>query len=240
MPERGDEQFAVVLAVGRAPVAGAARIGTVGGQRGELRAERTRARRAVAEQSPGEPVVRERDRGDARGVLRFGVAQPAQLGGGEARDGNAAGAACQLGGAELGDEGGCRPGAARVVPQQRGPDHLARGVEHDHAVLLPADGDRGDVIEAARVGDRGLEGGPPGIRMHLGAVGMPGAPRAHHGSGLQVANHHLAALGGGIDPCDERHSSPQPRDPRPNRVPHAALPDARDASLPHTSGISGR
>ena len=51
--------------------------------------------------------------------------------------------------AELADQVGGRTGGADVVPEQRVPDDVAVLVEADHAVLLAADGERRDVVEAA-------------------------------------------------------------------------------------------
>ncbi len=126
--EGGDQQLTVVLAGRGSPVARAARVGSVGGQLGELRSERGGARRAVAAKSPGQPVVRQRDGRDPLGVLGLGVAQPAQLGGRERRDRHAAGAVRELLGAELGDErfGRARPTACRSRAAPGGSPRRAR------------------------------------------------------------------------------------------------------------------
>ena len=72
-------------------------------------------------------------------------------------------------------------------------------------MLLTADGDRLDVVEAT--GSRGglLEGVPPRVRVHLGAVGMGGRAAADELTALRVTDDDLAGLGGGVDPCDECH-----------------------------------
>ena len=97
----------------------------------------------------------ERDRGDPGRVLRLRVTKPSQFGGGERRHRHAAGSSGEFRGAELVDQVlRCR-GGTRVVPEQGGADDAAVVIEHDHAVLLPADGDRCNIVEPARVGHRG-------------------------------------------------------------------------------------
>ncbi len=84
VPERAHEQVAVVAR--RRP---SSRCRSRRSGRCELRRAPGRAGdspRAVAAQPPGQPVVGERDGGDALGVRRLGVAQPAQLRRGERGD----------------------------------------------------------------------------------------------------------------------------------------------------------
>ena len=69
---------------------------------------------------------------------------------------------------------------------------VAGGVQAHHAVLLAADGNGGDVVEAAGLGDGVLEGGPPVVGVDLGAVGVGRAPLADQRAGAGVADHHFA------------------------------------------------
>ena len=85
--------------------------------------------------------------------------------------------------------------AAGVVPEQGISDDAAIGIQHDHAVLLSADRDRRHVVEAAGVGERELEGIPPGGRRHLGAGRMRRAALAHDRAGVGIRDDDLAALG---------------------------------------------
>jgi hypothetical protein len=138
-------------------------------------------------------------------VVGLVLGQPAQLGDGERRhrhrpDGRGPGVPA----AELGDEVLGGGGGAGVVPEQGVADDLAVLVEADHAVLLAADGDRGHVVQAACVGSRLLDSGPPGGGVDLGAVGVARAAGADQLAGLGVADDDLAGLGRGVDPGDER------------------------------------
>ena len=182
----------------RRPVAGAARVAAVGDQG---------VQRLRAGELPGQPVVGQADGRRTCGVLGLVVAQPAQLGDGERRDRHQPDRVHpRPGTAELVDqvEGGLR--GAGVVPQQRRSYDGAGLVEADHAVLLAADRDRRDVVEPAGGRDRLLERVPPGVRVHLGALGMGGGPAADQLTGVRVADDHLAGLGRGVDPGDERHA----------------------------------
>ena len=98
-------------------------------------------------------------------------------------------------------------GRAGVVPQQ-GRTHDGAGlVQADHPVLLPADGDRGDVVQAPGVG-RGLaEGRPPVLGIDLGTVRMRGPPGPDELPGGGVPDHDLARLGGGVDAGNEGHAT---------------------------------
>jgi hypothetical protein len=59
----------------------------------------------------------------------------------------------------------CGPG---VVPQQCWADHVSGFIQADHPVLLATHGDGIDVVQAARLVDGFLKGGPPMIRMDFG------------------------------------------------------------------------
>src|SRR5262249_48845222 len=119
------------------------------------------------------------------------------------------GLAALLAPTEVVDEVGGRAGAARVVPQQRRADHLAVLVQDHHAVLLPGDRYRGDVVQPAGLVDRLAQRVPPGVRVHLGAVRMAGAPLTYELARLRVPNDDLAGLGGAVDPGYESHGLPQ-------------------------------
>ncbi len=203
--ERPLEDLEVVRLVAGAPVRGAAGVAAVGDELVEVGSQGRGGVGPVPEEPPGQPVVRQRDRGDARRGLGLGVAQPAQLGGREGGDGHRARPSRPLLGPELGGQVASRPGAAGVVPEQGVAHDRAVGVEHDHPVLLPGDRDRGDVVEAAGRVDRLDQGVPPGVGRHLGALRVPGGALAHQFSGDGVADHDLATLGRGVDPGDETH-----------------------------------
>ncbi len=136
------------------------------------------------------------DGSDPRRVLGLRVAQPAQLRRGERCNGHESRAAGVLIRSDFGDQVERRLRAARVVPEQRGPDDLAGLVEDDHPVLLAGHGDRGDIVETTGVGDCGLECIPPELRVDLGAVRVGRAARPHVRPRLEVAHDDLAALGG--------------------------------------------
>jgi hypothetical protein len=94
-------------------------------------------------------------------------------------------------------------GGPRVVPEQRGPYDRAALVEGDHAVLLAADRHRRHVGEpAGRLHGPG-QGGPPRVRVDLGALRVAGPSLADQRAGGSVAHHHLARLGRGVDAGDE-------------------------------------
>ena len=113
-----------------------------------------------------------------------------------------------LGPAQLGDEVDRRIRGAGVVPEQRRPDDGTVLVQADHAVLLTADRDGRHVVQSTCLGHSGLEGGPPRLGVHLGAVRMPAATTTYEGTGLGVPDHDLAGLGGRVHTGDERHAVP--------------------------------
>ena len=140
-------------------------------------------------------------------------------------------------------------GRAGVVPQQRRPDHLAGAVEADHAVLLTAHRDGGDVVQPAGRAGRVLQGGPPRGRVDLGAVRVRRATLAHQRSGGRVPDDDLARLGGRVDPGDERSGSRHPQraprtcstaswSSRPKPYPAAAMASASNASYAEVSASS--
>ena len=204
VPQAEPEQVRAVRVVRRGPVARAGCVTAVGG--GRLRR---------SGQPPGEPVVREQDAAGPLGVLRLGPGEPAQLGDGEAghRD-QPDGVRPGLRAAQLFDQVLGVRGGARVVPQEGGPDDGTGLVEHDHAVLLTADGQRGDALQES-VG-RLAEGCPPGLWRALGPVGVGRAAGAHVRARVGVTDDDLDGLGGGVDPGDERHGE-DPSDPSPAR-----------------------
>ncbi len=200
------EQIEIVRPRSGAPVGGAARIRSIGGQCFETRTQRARLGRPIPEEPPGQPVVGECHGGHPLGVVRLGVAQPAQLGGGERRDGNDAHPPGVVVRADLGGQVASCRGGAGVVPEQGVADDAALRIEHHHAVLLSGDRHRRDVVETAGVVDGGEQRIPPGGGVDLRPIRMPGAARAHDGSGLQVAYDDFAALGRRVDSGDEGHA----------------------------------
>ncbi len=163
--------------------------------------------------------MREADGGGAVGVGRLGVGEPPELGrgeGGDRDDADGIGPRLPAGGlvavAEFGDQVGRGPGGTDVVPEQRVPDDGAVLVEADHAVLLAADGDRGDVGEPAGGRRGGGEGLLPGAGSDLGAAGDGARGPPHELAGVRVADHDLAGLRRGVDPRDEGHLWPAVRE----------------------------
>jgi hypothetical protein len=73
---------------------------------------------------------------------------------------------------------------AGVVPQQGRADHVSGLIKAHHAVLLTAHGDGVDVVQAARLRDRFLQGGPPMIRVDLGALRVGSPALTHQGAGV--------------------------------------------------------
>ena len=204
-PQGEREQVAAVGVGHGVEVAGARRIGAVSDQR--LQGLRPR-------QPPRQPVVREADGGDAARIVGLMIRQPAQLGDRQRGDRDAAdgvgpglpsGRLVSI--AQLADEIAGGLGRTGVVPQQGGSDDLAVGVEDDHAVLLPAHGQGGDVVEAAGVVDRLPQRPPPMIGVDLGAIGMRRLGLADEGAGDGVADDDLAGLRRGVDAGDECHAA---------------------------------
>ena len=142
VPCREPEEVGAVLAGARRPVAGAGGVTAVG-------RPGVGCGRAVGADPAGEPVVGEHAGAGPGQVVGLVVAHPAQLAHRGRSDRDEPGGVGPGLGAELGDQvvGGLR--RAGVVPQQRGSHDLAVLVEQHHAVLLAADGDRGDAVEDA-------------------------------------------------------------------------------------------
>ena len=157
----------------------------------------------------------ERHGGDALGVRGLGVPQPPQLRRGERGDRHDAGAPGVLVGAHLVDQVARRLRRTGVVPEQGVADDAALGVEHDHAVLLPADRDGLDAVESAGVGERREQRAPPRGGIHLGAVGVRGTAGAHERPGRGIPDHDLARLRRRVDAGDERHGASSVRSPSP-------------------------
>jgi hypothetical protein len=82
----------------------------------------------------------------------------------------------------------------RIIPQHRRSNDVSDFVEANHAVLLGSHRNAGHVMDSARRLDRLAEGRPPDVRVHLGAIRMPGASVSDQRSSLQVKNHDLARL----------------------------------------------
>ncbi len=189
------EQVGPVLVGGRREVAGARRVAAVGAPALEAV--------AVLEDPAGQPVVGQHDPGDPRRVVGLVRGEPAQLGHGEAGDRHEVDLVDPRTDApELGGEVGSGLRAAGVVPQQRLAHDLVALVEGDHAVLLPADGDGRDTVESAAPAGQ-AEGLPPPVGVHLGAVRVRRARRAHHLTGVGVADDDLRRLGRAVDSGNE-------------------------------------
>ena len=202
--QRHPQQVRAVGTRGRRPVAGAAGIATIGDQVVEGR---------QPPEPPGEPVMRQADRGRALGVVRLMLGQPPQFRHRERRNRDRAhrlrpGEAPGRPAAEVGDEVGGRRRGPDVVPQQGRANHPPVLVQADHAVLLAGDRHRGHVVESAGPVGGLPQGRPPGVGVDLGAVGMLCPALAYEGPRGGVADHHLAGLGGRVDPGDQWHLSP--------------------------------
>ena len=196
MAECSLHQVASVRVADRVEITGAGSVRTVGD---EIVQRRRRAK------SPREPVVREAHGRDSFGVLRFVLGDPTKFGDGERGNRHRSGRLDPRRSPEFFHELRCSVGRAGVVPQQRRSYDVAICVETHGAVLLSADGDRSDVVEASGRGDRLVERGFPIRGVYLGAVGMFRRSVAHQRPARRVANHHLARLRGGVDPRDEHH-----------------------------------
>jgi len=94
-------------------------------------------------------------------------------------------------------------------PETRHPDggKLIGFAPAVHAVLLPAHGQGGDVVEAAGIVDRLPQRPPPTIGVDLGAIGMRRLGLADEGAGDGVADDDLAGLRRGVDAGDECHAA---------------------------------
>ena len=173
------EEVEPVVAARGVVITGAAGVAAIGGQRRDV---------GVTAQPPRQPVVRQADGRRAIGMLRFVVGEPPQLGHrdrGQRHDTD--GLRPRPRAAELVDERARRVGRTHVVPQQRGPHHLAGLVEAHHAVLLRTDRDRLDAVQSTRGRDRLPRGGFPCRRGDFGAVGMGG--RGPRGSPRRWRHH---------------------------------------------------
>ena len=206
VPERRDEEVAVVAAGRGVPVAGARGIRSVGHELVEHGSERRLAagpkpRRRQVSQSCGSATAATRAAFSgswSRSQRSFVIVNDAT--------GTRPVRCASVVGAELRDQVGRGAGRAGVVPQQRGTDDATLGVEHDHAVLLPADRPGRDVVECRRrsaIAD--LQGVPPGGRVDLGAVRVRGTAGAHDGAGRGIRHDDLAGLRRRVDAHDECH-----------------------------------
>ena len=204
----GQLEQVVVVGVGfGGKVPGAAGVAAVGAQLADI---------GRAAQPPGQPVVRQAHGFSRGGVLGFVVGEPAQFACSDRGDRHHADALRPFGGtAELVDEFGRRGTGASIVPQQRISDDFTGVVKAHHAVLLSADRNGRYVVESACVVDGGLQGSPPQLRVHLSAVGMRRARRAHDLTGGRIAHQDLARLRGRVDARNKSHAceaTPVPSD----------------------------
>ena len=161
------EEVEFVLAGDRRPVRGPRGVRPIGRQLLEHRSELGLVDGAEPAQAPGQPVMGECDGSDTCGVLRFGVAQPAQLGRRERRDGHNTQSRRVHISTHLGDQVAGGTSTAGVVPEQCVADDPAVLVEDDHAVLLPCHRDGSDIIESASLRKSRLQSVPPGGGRHL-------------------------------------------------------------------------
>ena len=150
----------------RVEVAGPGGVATVGGHR-----------EAPPADLPRQPVVREDDGVRTGRLIRLDPTQPADLRHGHRRHGYGTDRVGPgLAPAELVDQILRVARGPVVVPQQGVAHQVARFVQCDHAVLLPADGQCLHVVQQARVGRCRLVSRPPVLGRHLGARRM-GRPR---------------------------------------------------------------
>ena len=123
------------------------------------------------------------------------VADPEDLGGSEAGERDVAHGTNELGPADARVDLVALGPRALVVPQDRGPQHVPRGVEQDEAVHLAGEADRGHVV-ARRTGvgeglaDAGRGARPPLVRVLLGPERLRGLEREGRGG----RGHHPALL----------------------------------------------
>ncbi len=193
VPERLLEQVGSPLACGSGEVAGARGVAAVGERLG-----------VVGAQVERDVVVGEQDARHPCGVLRLVVAQPAQLGGGERGDEDAADrVGAGLRSAHLLDEVERRTCRAGVVPEEGVAHRCAGRVQRHHAVLLAGDRDRVGAVEQA-VG-RLVDGTQPGPRVDLGARRVRRRTRLDDLAAVGVHQEGLGRLGGGVDAQNESH-----------------------------------
>ena len=143
---------------------------------GQVEEHRPRAvglvHRVVAGEAEPDVVLRQQDVGDPRPDVRLVVADPDELGGGEAGERVVAGDRDEpLRADDLADQVALGAGPL-VVPEDRRPEDLVGGVEEDGAVHLAGEADGDDVVAGdARVGedgpDRGDRAVPPQARVLL-------------------------------------------------------------------------
>ena len=218
---------------GRRPVAGAAGVAAVGDQLGELRRW---DRAGPAPQPPGQPVVRQADRGRPGGVLRLVLGQPAQLGHGEPGHRHA--------GRRRRPSTAAPPSSAirsAAAPAERVSFHSSAGrttspSSSRHTMPCCCPPTRRRRRRPARRPARSASPSalPPGLRVHLGAVGVAGPALPDQRAGLGVADDHLAGLGRRVDPGDERH---RPAQRAPSEVLERELVEPDEAVAPLAGGV---
>ena len=183
----------------------------------------------LAAQPVAEPVLGKqhlRDPGEHLGLVG---GDPQQLRGGEARHRAVAGDPARL--RHPGFEGGALGAGAPVVPEDRGPEHLAARVEEGRSVHLPREpdgprrGERGAVIRPEPVHGTARRG-PPGLGVLLrpegtGGGDLEGSGRLPDGAVVAVDEHRLHPRGAEIDA--EIHAGPSRRF-RPARPPRRRSP----------------
>ena len=205
--EGGLEQLEIVLTGRGAPIARSAGIRAVRRELFQVRAQRAGGCRAVAAEPPGQPVVRQRDGRHPVRQFRFMVPDPADLRDGEGGHRDQPGPAGKVVRPHfVGERGrGCR--RAGVVPQQRRPHHVAGVIQQHHAVLLASHRQRADVRQPAGVVERFGQSPPPVVRVDFRSVRVSGPALADQRAAAGVQDHHLAALGGGVDAGNKGHGS---------------------------------
>ena len=200
----GDE-IAAVLVMRGIVVNGAGSVGTVGEQGFEM-SVLALGHRAIAGDTPAQPIVRQTDGGNLLGVLRLVLGHPRHLGQRVGGDGGgsdgldpallaagghvvrfvALGRSCT----ELVDQGGGLRGGTGVIPEHRIANHVALLVENDHAMLLAANREGRDIVKpAGLLGGLG-EGLPPEFRVDRGAIRVLGLPEPNlfAGGGVRDAD----------------------------------------------------
>ncbi len=116
--------------------------------------------------------------------------KPRELGGGQGCHGDGAGQGrpvCRARGrvpcTGVGDQPLRVGSRARVIPEQRGAHDVPCLIQAHHSVLLSADGNGIDVVQASGLGDGFLQRCPPVVRVHLGAFRVGSAALADQDSG---------------------------------------------------------